>query len=297
MEHLFKHYNLEQNNQTVSQAVQQIIHHSNAYYTGEHLKKMFGLIDLTSLNATDNEQTIKTMALKVSAFTKHYPAVPNVAAICVYPNWVGTVKKNVGLDNFNIAAVVGGFPAAQTFIEIKTLESQMAIKNGATEADMVISLGQLLASNYQIVFDEIQQIKTAIGNAHLKVILESGLLTNVTDIKKAGILAIEAGADFIKTSTGKEKTSATYEAAFVMCTTIKEYYARTGKKIGFKPAGGISNTTEALKYYAIVDAVLGEEWLNPMLFRFGASSLANHLLNAILDVTDCKKEQDPVVYF
>ena len=180
-----------------------------------------------------------------------------------------------------IAAVAAGFPASQTFIEVKIAEASMAVAAGATEIDIVISIGKFLEGNYQEVYDEISEIKAAIRDAHLKVILESGLLHNTKEIKQASLLAMAAGADFIKTSTGKTERSATLEAAYVMCQAIKEYYEKTGIKVGFKPAGGISTTKEAVEYYTLVRTILGEEWMTNELFRFGASRLANNLLTSI----------------
>jgi len=263
----------------LSEKVQLLLIESEKNNQAEILKKIFGYLDLTSLNSTDSTEKIKEMCLKVNDFQKKYPAFPNVAAICVYPNLVSTVKKNLKVNTIAIASVAAGFPSSQTFLKVKIDEVNMAIENGANEIDIVISLGEFLQGNYQVVFDEIAAIKETMGHHHLKVILETGALIDPLKIWEASILAMHAGADFIKTSTGKIQPAATIEAAVVMTEAIKSYSAENGKKVGFKPAGGISTRKDALNYYTTVESILGVEWLNSKLFRIGASSLANNLLN------------------
>jgi len=265
----------------LSDKIHEIVSNSENNYTPEVLRNIFGLIDLTSLNSTDSSDKIKKMCSKVSAFEKHYPSFPQVAAICVYPNFVSTVKNALNNKGIKIAAVAAGFPASQTFLNIKVDEAKQAVENGASEIDIVISLGEFLAGNYQLVADEISEIKNAIGNAHLKVILETGTISDPLKIWEASILAMNAGADFIKTSTGKMQPAATIDAVVVMVEAIKEFYKKTGKKIGLKPAGGISTGHDAVIYYTAVEKILGKDWLNSKLFRIGASSLANNLLTEV----------------
>ncbi len=248
--------------------------------SSENLKILFSLIDLTTLDVCDTHNKVIGMCSKVNNFTRHFPTLPNVAAICVYPALVPVVKENIKAANINIASVVGGFPASQTFIEIKTAESKMAVEAGATEIDMVISVGKLLEGKKQEVYNEIVEIKQAIGTAHLKVILETGALTS-EQIYIASLMAMEAGTDFIKTSTGKYSPAATPEAVYIMSLAIHEFYKKTSKKVGIKPAGGISTYAEAIQVFAIVKKLLGQEWLNSKLFRIGASRLANNLLREI----------------
>ena len=219
---------------------------------------------------------------KVNEFDDKYPDLKNVAAICVYPNFAKIVNDTLQVENVGIACVSGGFPSSQTFQEVKVAETAMAIHDGATEIDIVLSVGKFLSGDYEGVCDEIQELKSVCGDKHLKVILETGALATAENIKKASILSIYSGADFIKTSTGKESPAATPEAAYVMCQTIKEYYQKTGRKIGFKPAGGINTVYDALVYYTIVKELLGEEWLNNELFRLGTSRLANLCLSEIV---------------
>lgn len=245
------------------------------------MMNLLNLIDLTSLNTTDNKSDIIHFTGKVNSFSGRYTNIPNVAAICVYPNYVSVVKEKLTARNVKIASVAGGFPASQTFRSIKVAESKMAVEAGADEVDIVISVGAFLGNDFATVADEIGEIKKAIGEKQLKVILESGLLGNYENIFKASMIAMDAGADFIKTSTGKTPISATPESAFVMCRAISDFYSETGIKVGFKAAGGIVNPAEAANYYQIVKHCLGEEWLNNTLFRIGASRLANNILSEI----------------
>lgn len=246
------------------------------------LKKCFSIIDLTTLNSTDGYKRGKQFADRVSKFPTDFPGMPNVAAICVYPALVTAVKENLTVENVKIASVAGGFPSSQTFIDIKLSECEMAIEQGADEIDVVISVGVFLEGDYFTVFSELQQIKEVAEDTHVKVILETGALPTLDNIKLASFLAMEAGADFIKTSTGKLEPAATPEAVYVMCLAIKEFFEKTGKRVGVKPAGGVSTSYDALVFYTIVEQILGQEWLYPGLFRFGTSKLADILLSDIL---------------
>ncbi|HDP75836.1 MAG TPA: deoxyribose-phosphate aldolase [Bacteroidales bacterium] len=248
----------------------------------EVLKKCFSMIDLTTLNTTDGYERGKLFADKVNQFPEHFPGMPNIAAICVYPSLVAAVKENLSASNVKIASVAAGFPASQTFLEIKLSECKIALEQGADELDVVISVGSFLEGNYFTVFSELQQIKEVAENAKVKVILETGALPSLEDIKLASFLAMETGADYIKTSTGKLEPAATPEAVYVMCLAIKEFYEKTGRKVGMKPAGGVSNSYDTALFYTIVEQVLGQEWLYPGLFRFGTSRLADVLLSDIL---------------
>ncbi len=242
----------------------------------------FSCIDLTTLNATDTISRVKAFTERVNDFSNDFPNLPNVASICVFPNLARTVKETLLDDRVNITAVAGSFPTSMSFIELKVKEAQMAVDQGANEIDIVIPLWSFLDDTEVNCCEEIASIKEAIGEAHLKVILETGALADDEIIYKASMLAMESGADFIKTSTGKLKPAATPEAAIVMCEAISDYYQRTGKRVGFKPAGGISTTEDALLYITIVKEILGDGWLNPTLFRIGASRLANNLLGDLL---------------
>lgn len=273
----------------VEQAVSVIVEKSKELKSPEWYKLALSCIDLTTLNSTDSPILGKKFAMKVSGFLKEFPGLPNVAAICVYPILVESVKKNLKASGVMLAAVAAGFPSSQTFLKIKELEIQMSVAKGASEIDIVLNLGNFLNEDYPSVIQEISILKKACGEAHLKVILETGALKSYTKIWKASILAMQSGADFIKTSTGKLEPAATPEAAWVMCSAIKNYYEKTGKKVGFKAAGGIVETADVLKYIAIVKEVLGDEWLNNKLFRVGASRLANNLLTSI--------KGESVVYF
>lgn len=244
-------------------------------------KEIFHCIDLTTLKCTDSEESVMKFTEKVNEFVDKYPDLDNIAAICVYPNMAEIVSDSLEADNVKIACVSGGFPSSQTFMEVKVAETAMAIHAGAEEIDIVMPVGKFLCGDYEGMCDEIGELKDICGEKPLKVILETGALRTASNIKKAAILAMYAGADFIKTSTGKETISATPEAALVMCEAIKEYYKETGRKVGFKAAGGIDSVKKALAYYTIVKEVLGEEWLNNGLFRIGASRLANQLLSDI----------------
>ena len=252
--------------------------------TRDILSKCLGLIDLTSLNSTDTKSKIEAMVEKVNSFSGTYSDYPSVAAICVYPNFASTVKQILTAKGVEIAVVGGVFPSSQSFPEVKAEECKIAVDKGADEVDIVLALSHFLAGEMESASNEIRLIKKACGKAHLKVILETGALSH-EQIKQASILAMEAGADFIKTSTGKMEPAATPEAAVIMCHAIKEYYKVSGRRVGFKPAGGIVTPEDAVLYYAIVDSILGEEWLNSKYFRLGASRLANNLLTKLENKT------------
>ncbi len=249
----------------------------------EVLARLFSILDLTSLSEKDNAENIGRMCEQVNMLDDSYPDMPAPAAICVYPELVLLSRTKINNPLVNIAAVGGGFPASQTFLEVKLREIEMAIEAGAEEIDIVIPVGKFTLGLYQEVFEEINTIKELMGSHHLKVILETGSLTDLSEVRKASFLAMDAGADFIKTSTGKAGVGASPDSFTVMCQAIREYYEKTGKKVGIKPAGGVSDVATALEYYSIVKSILGEEWLNPEKFRIGASRLANALIARIYD--------------
>ena len=244
-------------------------------------KFLMGSIELTTLKTTDSDQSVMAFTERVNEFDNTYPDLPHVATICVYPCFASTVKETLDVEGVNIACVSGSFPSSQALIEVKVAETALAIKDGANEIDIVMPVGKFLCGDYEGVSDDISELKSTCGDCAMKVILETGDLVTASNIKKASILAMYAGADYIKTSTGKEKISATPEAAYVMCQAIKEYYDETGIQIGFKPAGGINSVMDAVTYYTIVKEVLGEKWLTNQWFRLGTSRLANLLLSEI----------------
>ena len=281
-EEMLSRYNTDLDDAQVAAAVEKIVRDNlAANSTPDVYKFLFHCIDLTSLHTEDNTESITRMTKRVNDFEEEHPEMDNVAAFCVYPNFAGTVRANLDVSAVNIAAVSGGFPSSQTFTEVKVAETALAVADGADEIDIVINVGNFLAGNYEEMCQEIEELKHACKESHLKVILESGALKTASNVKKASLLSIYSGADFIKTSTGKTEPAATLEAAYVMCQAIKEYYEQTGTMIGFKPAGGISTTVDAVKYYCVVKEVLGEKWLNNEHFRIGASRLANNLLTDI----------------
>lgn len=249
---------------------------------GRHqLMSILSVIDLTSLNTTDNKINILQMTGKVNSFQSRFTNIPNVAAICVYPNFVSVVKEKLTAKSVAIASVAAAFPTSQTFRSIKVAECKMAIEAGANEIDVVLPIGVFLGNDYTLVAEEIREIKEAVGEKILKVIVESGLLVEYEQIYRASMIAMDAGADFIKTSTGKTNISATPEAAFVMCMAISDFYKETGIKVGFKAAGGIVTAADAIYYQQIVNHCLGEGWLGKKLFRIGASRLVNNILSEI----------------
>lgn len=273
--------NLDDN--AVRDAVRKIIAekvHEND--TMEVKRFLFGSIELTSLKTTDSEESILAFTERVNDFDSHYPDLPHIATICVYPCFADIVAESLEVDGVEIACVSGSFPSSQARIEVKVAETSLAVADGATEIDIVMPVGKFLSGDYEGVCDEIQELKAACGEeVPMKVILETGALKTATNIKKASILAMYAGADYIKTSTGKLEPAATPEAAYVMCQAIKEYYDETGIQIGFKPAGGINSVMDAIIYYTIVKEVLGEKWLTNKWLRLGTSRLANMLLSEI----------------
>ncbi len=267
----------------VKKAVEKIIsEHLEENKTQDVYKFLFNCIDLTTLSSTDSPQSVAKFVERVNEFDNDYPELKNVAAICVYPNFAQIVRTVLEVSDVEIAVVSGGFPSSQTFPEVKIAETALAVDGGADEVDIVINLGHFLDNDYEEMCDEIIEIKHACGNARLKVILETGALSTASNIKKASVLALYSGADFLKTSTGKGYPGASLEAAYIMAKCIKEYHAKTGIKVGFKVAGGVATTEDAVAYYTIIKEVLGEEWLSNEYFRIGASRLANNLLSDIL---------------
>ena len=252
-----------------------------ANQNAEVYKFCLSAIDLTTLSCCDSEESVEAMARRAAEFEMDYPHLQNVASICVYPPFVETVGLNIDGTPLRITSVAGGFPSSQTFLEVKMLEVAMAIENGADEVDVVVNVGKILTGAYDEAANEIEVLREESDGATLKVILETGALKSPEMIYNASLLAMAAGADFIKTSTGKIDVSATPEAAVVMCKAIKEYHDKTGRKVGFKAAGGVRTADDAALYYTIVKEILGEEWLTTDLFRIGASSAANNILSAI----------------
>lgn len=251
--------------------------HAKENFTPEVLKKIHGFIDLTSLTSLDTKESIWKMVESVNDYEGTRPDVPNVAAICVYPIFVETVKQALTAEHVKIAAVSGGFPASQTFTEVKVAETAMCVMEGADEIDVVINLGCFMEENYEDMCDELAEIKDSCRDACLKVILETGALATAENIRKASILALYSNADFIKTSTGKGYPGASPEAAYIMCQVIRRYHELTGRKVGIKVAGGIRTAEDAVNYYTIAKEVLGNEWLTSDLFRIGASSLVGDI--------------------
>ena len=266
----------------VKKTVSNILKNLPENNTPKVMKFLFSCIELTSLKTTDSEETVMALTEKVNRFDEEYRELPHVATICVYPCYASIVHDTLQVDGVEIACVSGSFPSSQALIEVKVAETALACKDGATEIDTVMSVGRFLHEDYETVCDEISELKAVCGENRMKVILETGLLGSASNVKKASLLAMYSGADFIKTSTGKEQSVATPEAAYVMCQAIREYYDKTGIRIGFKPAGGLNTVEDALAYYTIVKEVLGEEWLNSQYFRLGTSRLSNLLLSRII---------------
>lgn len=276
-------YNTNIKDEEVKAAVEKIIAEKVPENDTPEVKKfLLGSVELTSLRTTDNEENILAMVEKVNRFDKEYPELPHVATICTYPNFAKLVSESLEVDGVQVVNVSGSFPSSQTFIEVKVAEASLAVKDGATEIDIVMPVGKYLSGDYEGVADEIGEQKQACGECPMKVILETGCLPSMSDVKKASIIAMYAGADYIKTSTGKEKVSATPEAAYVMCQAIKEYYDQTGIQIGLKPAGGINTVRDAVTYYTIVKEVMGEKWLTNKWFRMGTSRLTNLLISELV---------------
>ena len=284
-EEMLKLYDTQVNDADVQAAVAQITAEKVPQNNTHEVKKfLLGSIELTTLSTTDTEEKVLQMVEKVNQFDRDYPDLPHVAAICVYPVFTELVSNSLEVDGVAITNVSGNFPSSQARMEVKVAETQLAIADGATEIDIVMPVGKFLSEDYEGVCDDINELKQACGDVPMKVILETGDLGNDSNIMKAALLSMYAGADYIKTSTGKEKVSATPEAAYVMCQAIKAYYEKTGIQIGFKPAGGINSVMDAITYYTIVKEVLGEKWLTNQWFRMGTSRLTNLLLSEILGI-------------
>ena len=276
-------YNTNIDDQEVRDAVRKIIAEKVPENDNMDVKRfLFGSIELTTLKTTDSDTSVLAFTERVNDFDNEYPDLPHVATICVYPCFAKTVAESLEVDGVEIACVSGSFPSSQARIEVKVAETSLAVADGATEIDIVMPVGKFLSADYEGVCDDIAELKAACGESvAMKVILETGALKTASNIKKASILSMYAGADYIKTSTGKLEPAATPEAAYVMCQAIKEYYDKTGIQIGFKPAGGINTVMDAITYYTIVKEVLGEKWLTNKWLRLGTSRLANMLLSEL----------------
>ena len=287
MDYLSK-YGYTPDQEAIGRALELIASNLENVASEQVYKDCFSMMDLTTLKTDDTPASVAKLVGKVNAFNETYPDWPLPASICVYPNFAAVVAAERKCD-FNITVVSACFPSSQSFLEVKLKECEMAVEQGADEVDIVLALNSFLAGNHEAAAEEIRQVRKTIDavaekqgrHVHLKVILETGLLRTPEAIADASFLAMEAGADFIKTSTGKVDVNATPASAYVMCECIAKYYEKTGKKIGFKPAGGISLAADALSYYSIVSTILGKEWLNKELFRFGVSRVANSLLSAV----------------
>lgn len=273
--------NVSEDDANVAQAVKKILAEDMPQATPDVLKFLLNSIDLTTLSSEDSQESVTAFTEKVNRFDEECPQYGSVAAICVYSNFAEVVRSALEVTGVDVAVVAGGFPSSQTFTAVKVADVSLAVASGADEVDVVMNLGMLRDKNYEELCDELIELKHCVKDGKLKVILETGALKTAKNIKEASILAMYSDADFIKTSTGKIYPGASPEAAYVMCQCIREYHEATGRKVGFKAAGGIRTVEEALAYYTIVKKVLGEEWLSHDLFRIGASSLANNLLAAM----------------
>ena len=282
-EDALRKYNTNLDDAAVREAVRKIIAEKVPENDTMDVKKfLFGSIELTTLKTTDSDTSVLAFTERVNDFDNEYPDLPHVATICVYPCFAKTVSESLEVDGVEIACVSGSFPSSQARIEVKVAETALAVADGATEIDIVMPVGKFLSGDYEGVCDDIAEMKAACGESvPMKVILETGALKTASNIKKASIISMYAGADYIKTSTGKMEPAATPEAAYVMCQAIKEYYDETGIQIGFKPAGGINSVMDAIIYYTIVKEVLGEKWLTNKWLRLGTSRLANMLLSEL----------------
>ena len=283
-EQAFANYDLTQSDEQVSAAVAELITaNREKYNTQEVRERLLGTVELTTLTVTDSQESVMRFTENVNRWTNEHPELPPLATICVYPNFASIVHDTLEVEGTKVACVSGGFPSSQTFLEVKTIETALAIKDGAQEIDMVLSVGTFFSGDYETCADEISEMKATCGDdVPLKVILETGELKTAYNIKKASILAMYAGADFIKTSTGKVAVAATPEAAYTMCRAIKEYHQQTGRMVGFKAAGGIKTVDEAINFYTIVAEILGEDYIKEGRFRIGTSRLANLLASAIV---------------
>lgn len=275
-------FELNETEQEIEKTVESIRKDSAKHLNDkEVLKTILSCIDLTSLKPDDSDESILKFVEKVNDFADKNPDLPAVAALCVYPCYAGLVSESLEADNIKIACVSGGFPSSQTFTEVKIAETSLALHDGADEIDIVQPSGRIMSGEFEYVTDETAELKSLCGDKILKVIIETGALKSAVNINVASVLAMYSGADFIKTSTGKEVQGATPMAAYVMCKAIKKYASETGRKVGFKAAGGIRTVQDAVLYYTIVEKVLGKEWLNNSLFRIGASSLVDNLIEAL----------------
>ena len=285
IEEALSKYNLDITDEEVKEAVKKIIAEKVPQNDTPEVKRfMFGSIELTTLTTQDSAESVLALVEKVNKFDNEFPQMPHVATVVTYPRFTKLVSESLEVEGVIPTCVSGAFPSSQALIEVKTVETGLAIRDGAGNVDIVMHVGEFLSGDYETVCDEIQQQKETCGEVPMKVILETGDLASCANIKKASLLAMYAGADYIKTSTGKEKISATPDAAYVMCQAIKEYYDETGIMVGFKPAGGINTVMDALTYYTIVKELLGEKWLTNELFRLGTSRLANLLLSELTGV-------------
>ncbi|MDE6267436.1 MAG: deoxyribose-phosphate aldolase [Muribaculaceae bacterium] len=272
--------NVTTNDEEVKMAVEKILNeHLEENMNANVWEFLFNTIDLTTLKSTDSPVSVSNFVERVNAFDEEFPQYKNVAAICVYPNFAQVVSTVLDVSKVNVACVSGCFPSSQSFIEVKVAETALAVDGGADEIDIVLNLGNFFDGDYEEVCDEIIELKSAARDCRLKVILETGALRTAENIRNASVLSLYSGADFLKTSTGKEYPGATPEAAYVMAQCIKEYYEKTGNMVGFKASGGVATTRDAVVYYTIIKEVLGEKWLTNEYFRLGASRLANNLLS------------------
>ena len=282
IEEALEKYNLNLDDSQVKEAVRNLIATKVMENDTPEVKRfLMGSVELTTLKTTDSEESVMAFTERVNKFEEEYPDLPHVATICVYPCFAKTVSQTLEVEGVEVACVSGSFPSSQALIEVKVAETALAVKDGATEIDIVMPVGKFLSGDFEGVSDDIQEMKQACGEVPMKVILETGCLRTAKNIKTASVLAMYSGADYIKTSTGKLEPAATPEAAYVMCQAIKEYYQQTGIQIGFKPAGGLNTVMDALIYYTIVKEVLGPEWLTNRWFRLGTSRLANLLLSEV----------------
>ena len=282
VEQAFEKYNLQVDDAAVAEAVKHIIAEKVAENDTHDVKKfLLGSVELTSLHTTDTEESILAMVEKVNKMDSTHPDLPHVAAVCVFPVFVNLVRNSLEVDGVEITSVCGNFPSSQSRMEVKVAETQLAVADGTTNVDIVLPVGKFLSEDYEGVADDISEMKQACGDVPMKVILETCCLGSLSNVKRAAILSMYAGADYIKTSTGKEKAGATPEGVYVMCQAIKEYYEQTGIMIGLKPAGGINTTMDAIILYTIAKEVLGDKWITNELFRLGTSRLATSLLEEL----------------
>ena len=282
VEQAFEKYNLQVDDTTVAAAVKRIIAEKVAENDTRDVKKfLLGSVELTSLHTTDTEESILAMVEKVNKMDSTRPDLPHVAAVCVFPVFVDLVRNSLEVDGVEITSVCGNFPSSQSRMEVKVAETQLAVADGATNVDIVLPVGKFLSEDYEGAADDISEMKQACGDVPMKVILETCDLGSLSNVKRAAILSMYAGADYIKTSTGKEKAGATPEGVYVMCQAIKEYYEQTGIMIGLKPAGGINTTMDAIILYTIAKEVLGDKWMTNEMFRLGTSRLATSLLEEL----------------